>query len=388
MKKNRAWIKFTISICIAVLFYHILNNLSSISSLIDTFFKLLRPLMIGIVIAYILSPAIEFIEKKVLNKIKSRPLAHHLAITGTYTIFIALVFIPLIFMVNNTLSYVENLINSIEQYRIELEKFLDELSENAIYSHLNIDKEVILGFIDNTINNASKYILNNYNSILQTSMNFGKAATNLGIGFVLSIYFSTDKDKILDWIGTLIKLVLKEESYNKAKNFWLRCHKILSKYIQLNLADAFIVGTVNLIFMLLFKIPNEIIITVAVAVTNLAPTFGPIVGAIIGGLLLLLSSPQHLILWLVFTLVLQTIDGYYIKPKLFGGEFGLPPIILLTFIIVFGRIFGAIGVVLSVPLAAIASFMYNEIIAVKLREVKLKKTNKSEEGVDDGKGRG
>ena len=191
MKKNRAWIKFTISICIAVLFYYILNNLSSISSLIDTFFKLL---MIGIVIAYILSPAIEFIEKKVLNKIKSRPLAHHLAITGTYTIFIALVFIPLIFMVNNALSYVENLINSIEQYRIELEKFLDELSENAIYSHLNIDKEVILGFIDNTINNASKYILNNYNSILQTSMNFGKAATNLGIGFVLSIYFSTDKE--------------------------------------------------------------------------------------------------------------------------------------------------------------------------------------------------
>lgn len=114
--------------------------------------------------------------------------------------------------------------------------------------------------------------------------------------------------------------------------------------------------------------PYSVLISLVVGVTNLAPTFGPIVGAVIGAFILVLVNPWHAFWFLVFTIILQTLDGYVIKPKLFGNTLGISSVWILIAIIVFGRIFGIVGVLLAIPFAAIIDFTYRELFIVWLEK--------------------
>ena len=104
----------------------------------------------------------------------------------------------------------------------------------------------------------------------------------------------------------------------------------------------------------------SVLISLVVGVTNLAPTFGPILGAIIGTFILVLVNPFHALLFLIFTIILQTIDGYIIKPKLFGESLNVPSVWILVTLVVGGRMFGVAGIMLSIPFAAIFSFVYTD----------------------------
>ena len=133
-----------------------------------------------------------------------------------------------------------------------------------------------------------------------------------------------------------------------------------------DIIDGIIVGITNFIFFLIMGMPYNILISVVVGITNLAPTFGPIVGGLIGAFILLLVNPWQALWFILFTLVLQTIDGYIIKPKLFGNSFGVSSIWILITIIVGGRMFGVWGILLAIPFAAIADYFYHDVIWKKL----------------------
>ena len=122
--------------------------------------------------------------------------------------------------------------------------------------------------------------------------------------------------------------------------------------------------------------PYVILTSVVVGVTNLAPTFGPIVGGVIGGFILVLVNPWYALWFIIFTIILQTCDGYVIKPKLFGGSLGVPAVWILVSIIVGGRMFGVWGVLLAIPFAAIFDYIFREIIWVRINR---RKTLKAEQ---------
>jgi predicted PurR-regulated permease PerM len=109
---------------------------------------------------------------------------------------------------------------------------------------------------------------------------------------------------------------------------------------------------------------------VVVGVANLVPTFGPIVGALIGALVLLLANPVNALWFVIFTIVLQIVDGYWIKPRLFGDALNVSGVLILISIIVFGRIFGIIGIFLSIPLAAIIVYIIQEFVVPKIEKKK------------------
>jgi predicted PurR-regulated permease PerM len=115
------------------------------------------------------------------------------------------------------------------------------------------------------------------------------------------------------------------------------------------------------------------LVSVLVGVTNLLPTFGPLIGGVLGAFILLMSNPWHSVWFIVFTIFLQTLDGYYIKPKLFGDTLGVSPVWILITIIVGGKMFGIIGVLLAIPFAAIFTFIYQEFIMNRLEKNKARK---------------
>ena len=114
------------------------------------------------------------------------------------------------------------------------------------------------------------------------------------------------------------------------------------------------------VFMLICRMPYVGLISVIVGVTNLIPNFGPAIGAAMGAFILLLADPKNAVLFLVFCLLLQSVDAYILKPKLFSGALGVSGLTILVSTIVLGSMFGVTGVLLAIPAAAIISFVYHE----------------------------
>ena len=104
------------------------------------------------------------------------------------------------------------------------------------------------------------------------------------------------------------------------------------------------------------------LITFVVALTNLIPTFGPLIGGAFGAFILLLVKPIHVLFFLGFTLLLQFLDAYFIKPKLFGDSLGVSGLWILIGVIVGGNMFGIVGILLSIPMVAILSFLYSRYL--------------------------
>ena len=118
-------------------------------------------------------------------------------------------------------------------------------------------------------------------------------------------------------------------------------------------------GIVNAIFMTILGLPYVGLVSFVVGITNLIPTVGPIIGLVIGGFILVLVKPWYALAFIVFSLVLQLADSYLIKPRLFGDSLGVSGLWILIGIVVGGRMFGIVGILLAIPAVAILDFVYS-----------------------------
>ena len=177
-------------------------------------------------------------------------------------------------------------------------------------------------------------------------------------------------------------MIKNEEKYNETLTHIKKIDNILIKYILFSLFDGVLIGTITAIFMLITGMDYIGLIAIIIGVTDLIPTFGPIIGTIIAALILLLVNPTHAIIFVIFYLVLQQIDGYVIRPKLYGNTFGVSGLWILVAIIVGGRMFGVLGILLGVPVIAILDYLFKQVIIPKVRarrEKAIRKANGLEE---------
>jgi predicted PurR-regulated permease PerM len=192
------------------------------------------------------------------------------------------------------------------------------------------------------------------------SVSAGKGVLLFLIAFLLSIYLLGSKRRLKEGGKRLLRASVGDRRYEKLKDFFAKSHKIFNRYIAYNLLDSVIIGIVNAIFMTIFGMPYVGLVSFVVAVANLIPTFGPVIGAGIGGFVLVLVKPWYALAFLVFTIVLQCIDAYLIKPKLFADSLGVPGLWVLIGVIVGGRMFGIVGILLAIPVIAILDMLYKE----------------------------
>ena len=139
-------------------------------------------------------------------------------------------------------------------------------------------------------------------------------------------------------------------------------------YLGQSFLESVIVSAVNALFMLVCGMQYIGLISVIVAVTNLIPNYGPIIGGVIGAFILLLVNPLHALMFIVFCIVPQFVDGYILKLKLFSDSLGVSGLLILIAGIVLGDIFGVLGMLLSIPAAAILSFIYQDYFLFRLEK--------------------
>lgn len=357
---EKRWAAYTLATCSAVVLYFLLSNVSDIFKGIGFVYRIISPLITGLIIAYIIDPFVTFLQNTVFSNVKSEHTRKKLSVTVALVGIAIFIILLMVALIPQIVVSIKTLFGNMDNYIRSLQGFLQTASIEA--AERGIDISGITRFGDDILNVAGKKIPENFDGILTTSLSISKAIFDLFIAMFLAIYFLADKDRLRGSFSRLLKRVIKADSYKAFSSFWERCNSILIRYIAFDIIDGIIVGVANLIFMSVAGMPYSILISLVVGITNLAPTFGPIVGGIIGGFILVLVNPFYALWFIIFTVVLQTIDGYILKPKLFGGSLGVPGVWILISIIVGSRILGVAGILLAIPFAAIVDFIYHDLI--------------------------
>ena len=369
MKFKKEWLQYrwvgnAIAICCGVVLFVALEHFGTLFEVIGRLFRFLTPVIIGMAIAYVIDPLARIFEHHLFGRLKKWQLRRMLAVTLALILVALLVATLMVYLLPQLGDSIRQFVGNLDGYSASLKNWLKGLSDK--FGKLPININSVNDFLDNLVNNMVNWISDNKEVIVNKGLEFGSGLITFLLGVILAIYFLFGKYFMLAGGKRFLRAAMPPKKYKGVMSFFKRCNKIMTRYVACDVLDGLIIGVVNGIFMAIMGMPYVVLISVVVGVTNLAPTFGPLVGAVIGSLILVLVNPLDALIFLIFTLVLQTIDGYVIKPKLFGDSLGVSSVVILVFIIIGGRMFGILGVLLSIPLAAIVDFSYHDYILSRM----------------------
>ena len=365
------WAGYAAALCVAAAFYVFLTHFTVLWDALGKIFGYFLPVIVGIALAYVINPLVTLFQNTLFKRVRSEKRKRGLAVLIGVIVVIVFIVLLLVMLIPQVIDSIGYFITNIDRYANDLQGLLDKLQDYS--KRWDVDISSLINMGDDLLEDLSSTLPKNLNRILNTSYSIGVGVFNGVISFILAVYFLVDKNRCVNGLRRFFKTVLPENKYSKGAEFWHECNTILVNYVVYDLLDGLIIGTANFVFFLICDFPYGILISTVVGITNLAPTFGPILGAAVGSFILVLVKPWDALWFLVFTFILQTIDGYILKPKLFGGLMGVPDVWILVCLIMGGRIFGVTGILLAIPFAAISDFIYSGWISRKETEKEKKK---------------
>ena len=352
---DKDWFNVAVIVCIGVTLFVLLSNISSVIAVLARFIGFFRPVILGVVIAYIISPLAKLFFYRVFRRIGHRKVRWYLSVFLSFGMLMIAFFLLVVLLLPQLIRSIVTFSQNFDSYT----KSLKQLIENSPLKTI-IDEENMEMINQNVMTAISGYVKEAADNAISIAASAGKNIISTVIGLILAVYLLLDVRNVLIGARKFIFKVLSENASMVFLDFVLRCDTILVTYIAESFMDALIIGSVNAIFMAICKMPYIGLISVVVGVTNLIPNLGPAIGAVIGAFILLLAGPGNTVLFLVFCLILQSVDAYILKPKLFSSVLGVSGVSILISTIVLGNMFGILGVLLAIPAAAILSFAYHE----------------------------
>lgn len=375
------WVAYTVALCSAVVLYMVLTHLNVLGHLLAGIWKIGSPVFMALVIAYVMAPLVDMYSKYVLHRVEQEKLRHTLSVLLAVLSVVLFFVILMVALVPQVIDSIVMFVGNLNIYVLSFQQFMRQLSSFA--AHHDIDLSQFISSSDEMLQSISRILPENLNKIVNASYGFGAKLFDWIISFILAIYLMLDSRNLRYGFLRLLHALLPSGVYASSASFWRRCNTILIRYIACDLLDGMIIGLLNWVFMVIMQMPYVAIISVVVGVTNLAPTFGPMAGAVIGAFILVLVKPVYALWFLLFTLVLQTVDGYVIKPRLFGEQLGVSSVWILIALVVGGRLLGVAGILLAIPFAAIGDYVYHDYLLKNL-EIQKNERRKQREAALSG----
>ena len=351
---QKKWYPYAAAGCITVTLYVILLHIGGIWKGIGTFLGYFKVVILGSVLAYMMNPLAKLYQHALFRRIRRKGLGWSLSIA--LAVITVLLFLTYFIgtVVPQLIDSITTLVNNLDNYVAALRTQAENWSISSY-----IDLEGFFESYEDVISVIMNYLSDNLKNILSISMAAGRSLINWMLALILSVYLLAAKDRLVKGLKRFLYACVPEHRQKKVGEFLTRCNAILGRYVAFSVLESVIIGVANAVFMNLLGMQYTGLISIVVAVFNLIPTFGPFIGGIIGGFILLLVNPLHALIFLIFTLILQTIDGYVIKPKLFGASLGVSGLLILIGVLVGGKMLGIVGVLLAIPLVAILDTLYS-----------------------------
>lgn len=360
---SRGTMSLTIAMCLAVAFYMALSHFSVVSAALDKVMGVISPFVYAFVLAFILNRPMMFIENKLFKNVKKKRL---LSIVSVYLLFFRLMY----FMIT---SIIPQLGQSISYLADIIPGFLMSAGEKitALISNFNWTDDLISqvnGLWDKMISAVTRALP----QILNGAFSIASGIINLVMVLIITVYLLADKEKLIFGVKNACYAIFSRGGADSLVHVVNRANEIFSGFIIGKLIDSTIIGILCFLGMLLICPQYSTLISVVVGVTNMIPFFGPFIGAIPGVLILLTVDLKTAIIFIIFIIVLQQLDGNFIGPRILGNSLGLSPLWVMAGILVGNGLFGLVGMVIGVPTFALIYNLAAEFIQKRLREKNIK----------------
>ena len=387
-------------IAAAIVFFFVFFHAGVIGRFFELLNHILRPIFIGMIIAFLLLPVHRALLKLLLSltPVAQRKSAKILRIYNALAIFLSLLLAMLLFylllamVIPQLYMSIVGLLYAIPDYikdgQTWLLTFLEDNPEiqnvvlpiynsaaTSLQQWLNTDILPNLESVSSTIRWLKESILPNLTGMVSnvSALLFSLLilAKDLLVALIVSVYLLIRKDVFAAQSKKIVYSIVSPRVGDMIIAEVRSAYQILSGFINGKLLDSLIIGIIALVCCNLFKFPYPALLATIIGVTNIIPFFGPFIGAIPCGLLILLVSPLQCLYFAIFILVLQQFDGNILGPKILGDSTGLASFWVLFSILLFGGLFGFAGMVMGVPVFAMLYSIVKRLVHRGLRRNRL-----------------
>ena len=369
-------------IAACIILYFAFLRADTLFSVAGTIIEILKPIIYGFAIAYLLNPIVKETDTYLLpvlrKKIKKEKTARQFS-RAAGILFALLVLFAVIFALLNML--IPELFHSIRN----LMETLPGQLNSGIEAIENLQKEqstmgLLLG---NILNHASETLQNWIQTDLLRQMNIWMTNITTGamnvlsevfnflVGCIVSVYMLFSKELFAAQMKKILYGVMSIEHANMTLHITRKSNEIFGGFIIGKIIDSAIIGVLCFLGLTLLDMPYILLVSVIVGVTNVIPFFGPYIGAIPSAILIALADPIKGIYFLIFILALQQLDGNVIGPKILGDSTGLSAFWVVFSILLGGGLFGFVGMIAGVPTFAVIYYIVKMVVEQKLEKKKM-----------------
>lgn len=369
-----------------ILFYFGIDELGSFFKAIGSFLRILSPFIWGLIISYLIMPAMLFYERKLFSpllersrkkhpKRKVRPKAARVLAVILAEILLILILTAVVYLivpqlyesistiVANSVDYFDKayeFVDNILQKNPVIEKYGTKIFGNLTEALSNWGENKLLPGMEGIVLNITTGV---YSVV--------RVLYDLIVGIIASVYVLYNRESIRSHVKRVLYSIMSTEAVKTTKDVIDFVDDTFMGYVVGRLIDSAIIGLICYIGCLILKFPYPILISVIVGVTNVIIFFGPFMGAIPSALIILMVDPLKCLYFIIFIIILQQIDGNIIGPKILSGAIGINGFWVLFSIILFGGLFGFWGMLLGVPLFYVVYVAIEKLVDKKLRKKNL-----------------
>lgn len=364
-KEMRTWM---ILILFAVISYWVINNLNIITGFLAIIINVLKPFIIGGILAYILNIPMTRIENilcKLIKKQDGKNVVRNISITISLLLLFAIITFISFLLIPELAQNIEQLINNLPGLINNAEKVIIDLLDK--YPDV---QDKILEFFKNSediniiVSNLLNYVLNGAIDIIT---NLISGTITLFTALIFAIYMLSQKEYLLNGTKKLCNAYLKKEIVDNIEKIGALANNTFSKFISGQCVEAAILGLIFFVVLSLFRFPYALIISVLTAVTALIPIFGALIAMAIGAILIAINNPFQAVIFIIVFQIIQQIEGNFIYPRVVGKSVGLSPMWTLLAITACGSLFGVTGMLIGLPLASIIYALIRNDVNIRLK---------------------
>lgn len=380
-------------ITFAIILLAVSQNLTTVFNFLSGVLKILAPVIVGLVLAFMLNILMNVLERRVFAFMKKskkrvvRNLFKPVSLVSTLLLTIGFFVLLLFIIIPQLKDTIMLLVEKIPVYYTDLITWVESL---VVRFGLNVNTEIFHNSkfdINNIYAMAQNFFtIESTSDILNTTLGVTSSlvsgVSNLVLGLIIAVYILAEKDNISKFTSRFFSAALPEKVYSKAKEILSVASNSFASFITGQFTDALLLGSMCFIGMLIFRFPNAAVVSIIIGITALVPIIGPIVGEVIGCLIIFMESPIKALFFIIFVLILQMIDNNLIYPRIMGKSVGLPGVLVFIAVVIGGNIGGILGVLLGVPTAsAIYALIINWLKNKKQRERELVSAKDTEEEI-------
>ncbi len=371
-------------IAAAITFFFVISEHSVVGRMAGTFFGLMTPFIYGAALAYVLNPVLNWLEKKVFPKVfgdrVSKRSRRGLGVLLTFLFGCAVVALFLAVLIPQIVESIDNLAQSIYAFLPQAQSFLNDLIAQYGTNEMLVDVLSMLGVdISDPSMALQRLATRSYTFLTQVLpnlfggvMRFTSGLLDVVVGIIIAIYLLLSKEVFYAQVKKLLFAFFPRRVAQATLNLTHDSNAIFCGFISGKILDSAIIGVLCFIGCSVLQMPYTVLVSFIVGVTNVIPYFGPFIGAIPSIFIIMIADPLKSLVFAVFVLILQQLDGNIIGPKILGDSTGLSAFWVIFAVTFFGGLFGFVGMLIGVPTFAVIYALVRNFAEFKLGKKGLK----------------